>query len=129
MPASAAKQIKHQPVVQRERAASVETGLNAGIPRPLEVALAASALLASSPFILLAALAVALTSHGPIVFRQKRVGRGGSLFTLYKLRTMYVSQKGPGVTSGDDARITRVGKVLRRTKIDELPELWNVIRG
>jgi len=128
MPASAAKLIKELPV-KGDRAVSVVTELDTGIPRPLEVALAAIVLLVTSPFILLASLAVALTSPGPIMFRQERVGRGGSLFTLYKLRTMHVSRTGPGVTSGDDGRITRVGKVLRHTKIDELPELWNVIRG
>lgn len=103
--------------------------LGKGIPRPVEVALALFVLVISAPFIVVAAIAVALTSRGPAVFRQERVGRGGLPFVLYKLRTMRPSPNGVGVTSGDDDRITKVGRLLRRTKVDELPELWNVVKG
>jgi lipopolysaccharide/colanic/teichoic acid biosynthesis glycosyltransferase len=62
------------------------------------------------------------------VFRQRRVGVGGTLFTIYKLRTMR-QVTGPSVTAAGDARVTSIGRVLRKTKIDELPTLWNVVRG
>lgn len=100
-----------------------------GCPRSLEAAVAAVALVALSPALALAALAIAATSRGPVLFRQKRVGRDGRDFVLYKLRTMRVGASGPQVTAGDDLRVTSVGRLLRRTKLDELPELWNVVRG
>src|SRR6266545_6648202 len=76
-----------------------------------------------------AAIVIAVTSRGPVIFRQKRMGRKGRPFTMYKLRTMRVANSGPQVTAGDDVRITPVGKFLRKTKMDELPELWNVLKG
>jgi lipopolysaccharide/colanic/teichoic acid biosynthesis glycosyltransferase len=103
--------------------------VNSGIPHPVEVALAIIGLLISAPVIVLSALAIAFTSRGPVVFRQQRVGRDGRLFSLYKLRTMRQSNRGPGVTARGDERVTTVGKLLRKTKLDELPELWNVITG
>jgi lipopolysaccharide/colanic/teichoic acid biosynthesis glycosyltransferase len=86
-------------------------------------------LLSISPLLLTFALLIKLTSPGPILFRQTRVGRYGRFFTLFKLRTMSIAKKGPLVTGSDDARITWVGKLLRKTKIDELPTLWNVACG
>jgi lipopolysaccharide/colanic/teichoic acid biosynthesis glycosyltransferase len=90
---------------------------------------AIAGLVVCSPFLAIAALAVSLTSRGPIVFRQQRVGQGGRNFTLYKLRTMRLTGQGPEVTSSNDVRITSVGKLLRKTKLDELPQLWNVLKG
>jgi len=108
---------------------AASASLGKGIPRPAEVVLAILVLVVSAPFIVLAAIAVAVTSRGPAIFRQERMGRGGQPFVLYKLRTMRSSQNGVEVTAGDDDRITKVGRLLRRTKVDELPELWNVIKG
>ncbi len=103
---------------------------NEGLPRGVEVAFALAALIILAPLIALTVLAVAVSSHGPALFRQQRVGRGGRAFALYKLRTMrHDGGGGVQVTAGDDARVTRVGKFLRRTKLDELPTLWNVVRG
>jgi lipopolysaccharide/colanic/teichoic acid biosynthesis glycosyltransferase len=100
-----------------------------GIPRAVEAVVSLAALTAVAPLIAAAAVAVAVTSPGPAIFRQRRVGRHGRPFTLYKLRTMRQDNRGIGVTASDDERITAVGKFLRRTKLDELPALWNVFRG
>jgi len=83
------------------------------------------------PFIVLIAIGIKLTSKGPLFYTQKRVGKGFREFDLYKFRSMTVGadQIGPSVTSGDDPRITKVGRIIRRTKIDELPQLWNVLKG
>lgn len=100
-----------------------------GLARPLEVCAALLALVIATPLLAAAALAVRLSSPGPILFRQERVGRGGRLFVMSKLRTMSVNNRGPGITAGDDARVTGIGRVLRKTKLDELPALWQVVRG
>lgn len=105
-----------------------------GLPRWVEGPLALLGLAAAAPWLLLAGLAVRLSSPGPAIFRQERVGRGGRRFVLYKLRTMRddprrVDSRGTDVTAAGDPRITPVGRLLRRTKLDELPQLWNVLRG
>ena len=86
----------------------------------------------ASPVLGVAALAVKLGDRGPVLFRQMRVGRDGSDFELLKLRTMVVGAESIGagyaVIEGD-ARITRTGRILRRLSLDELPQLWNVVRG
>jgi lipopolysaccharide/colanic/teichoic acid biosynthesis glycosyltransferase len=103
--------------------------VRAGIPRFVEIVVAIAGLVVCFPFLAVAAVSVSLTSRGPVVFRQQRVGQGGRNFTLYKLRTMHLKSDGPGVTSSNDVRITAVGKLLRKTKLDELPQLWNVLKG
>jgi lipopolysaccharide/colanic/teichoic acid biosynthesis glycosyltransferase len=74
-------------------------------------------------------VAVRATSRGPALFRQVRVGQGGRPFVMFKLRTMRTGITGPDVTASADVRVTRLGAVLRRTSLDELPQLWNVLRG
>jgi sugar transferase (PEP-CTERM system associated) len=90
------------------------------------------ALVLTAPLLLLTALLVKLTSKGPILYRQRRVGLGGRLFTVYKFRSMYVDAEastGAVWAVKDDPRITPVGKWLRKLRLDELPQLWNVVRG
>jgi lipopolysaccharide/colanic/teichoic acid biosynthesis glycosyltransferase len=89
-------------------------------------------LVVTSPLILVSALLVRLTSSGPAFYSQTRIGKNGRLFTIYKLRTMYhncESTSGPRWSTPGDARITPLGRILRRTHLDELPQLWNVVRG
>ena len=83
------------------------------------------------PLIVVIVLWIKLSSRGPLFYTQERVGKNFKEFNLYKFRSMIVDadKVGPSVTSGDDPRITKVGKIIRRTKIDELPQLWNVLRG
>ena len=84
-----------------------------------------------SPVLLLIAILVKLSDGGPVFFRQQRVGQYGKLFWIWKFRTMIVDadKKGLNVTKDGDPRITPLGRVLRKTKLDELPQLWNVCRG
>jgi lipopolysaccharide/colanic/teichoic acid biosynthesis glycosyltransferase len=100
--------------------------------RAADVALAAFGLALAAPVLAAAAAAVKLEDGGPVLYRQRRVGKGGADFELLKLRTMVVGAEsigaGAAVNEGDP-RITRVGSLLRRLSIDELPQLWNVIRG
>jgi lipopolysaccharide/colanic/teichoic acid biosynthesis glycosyltransferase len=100
--------------------------------RALDIAIAGSGLVLGSPFLALGALAVKLEDRGPVLYRQVRVGRDGSDFELLKLRTMVVGAEHQGAgfaVNRGDARITRAGRILRRLSIDELPQLWNVVRG
>jgi lipopolysaccharide/colanic/teichoic acid biosynthesis glycosyltransferase len=100
-----------------------------GIPRPVEVVVSLIALVVSIPFLALSAAAIAVISRGPVIFRQERVGLAGRIFVIYKLRTMRRECSGPQVTASDDVRVTWVGRLLRGTKLDELPEFWNVLKG
>jgi lipopolysaccharide/colanic/teichoic acid biosynthesis glycosyltransferase len=102
------------------------------VNRAADVALASFALVLTSPLLAAGAVAVKLQDGGPVLFRQRRVGKDGEEFELLKLRTMVVGAEklgaGYAVDRGDP-RITRPGRLLRRLSIDELPQLWNVVRG
>jgi lipopolysaccharide/colanic/teichoic acid biosynthesis glycosyltransferase len=100
--------------------------------RALDVALAGAGLVVAAPFVALSALAVKLEDRGPVLYRQVRVGKDGVDFELLKLRTMIMDaeHKGAGfAVDKGDSRITRAGRILRRLSLDELPQLWNVVRG
>ncbi|MGN7872169.1 sugar transferase [Roseateles sp. 22389] len=99
--------------------------------RLFDIVCAGIGLLLLSPLLLAVAVWVKLDSPGPVMFRQERVGRFGASFRIHKFRTMRVDapRLGPQITIGDDARITRSGRWLRASKVDELPQLWDVLRG
>jgi lipopolysaccharide/colanic/teichoic acid biosynthesis glycosyltransferase len=100
--------------------------------RALDIAIAGTGLIVSSPLVALAALAVKLEDRGPVLYKQVRVGKDGRDFELLKLRTMIVGAEKQGAgyaVDQGDSRITTAGRILRRLSIDELPQLWNVVRG
>jgi len=99
--------------------------------RLFDLGVAGFLLLLLSPLFLVAAFAVKLGSRGPVFYRQTRIGRGGRDFRILKFRSMVADADriGPHSTAVGDSRITGVGRVLRRTSLDELPQLWNVLRG
>jgi lipopolysaccharide/colanic/teichoic acid biosynthesis glycosyltransferase len=102
-----------------------------GVGRVFDVAVSGTLLAALSPVCCGIALAIRCDSRGPILHRAIRMGRHGRPFTLYKFRTMVpgAAAVGPRITAASDTRVTRVGRFLRKTKLDELPQLWNVVRG
>lgn len=104
-------------------------GKTSGIPRFLEVPIALCGLILFLPLLIIVSILVKITSPGPIFFFQQRFGLNGKIFTLYKFRTMKVEQSGLLVTAATDDRITKIGRILRKTKFDELPGLWNVVSG
>jgi lipopolysaccharide/colanic/teichoic acid biosynthesis glycosyltransferase len=102
------------------------------VNRALDVAGASLGLVLASPFLAAAAIAIKLDGGGPVLYRQQRVGKNGREFELVKLRTMVVGAERQGAgwaVNHGDPRITRVGSVLRRLSLDEVPQLWNVLRG
>ena len=103
-----------------------------GLPRAVDVVLASVGLAAASPLVLVAAVAIKLDSRGPALYRQRRIGKDGRPFDLWKLRTMRLGADPVGVGTPvleHDPRVTRAGRVLRRFSLDELPNLVNVLRG
>jgi lipopolysaccharide/colanic/teichoic acid biosynthesis glycosyltransferase len=97
--------------------------------RLVDVVVSTSGLVVLSPLFAILAVAVKLSSPGPAFHRGERIGRGGKPFTLYKFRSMCVAESGPAITRAGDPRVTAVGRFLRRTKLDELPQLINVVAG
>ncbi len=102
--------------------------LGGTVKRALDVVLSATALLLLSPLLAAVAVAVPLASPGPAIYRARRAGVGGRPFTMYKFRTMHVGGGAP-ITAGDDPRVFPLGRLLRRLKVDELPQLFNVLKG
>ncbi len=116
----------------RKKSAGAKGFYNRVVKRGFDLVLACIGLVLASPILLLSAVAVKLESKGPAIFKQTRIGRDAREFTIYKFRTMRLNSEhtGSGVYSDDrDPRLTRVGRILRKTSIDELPQLWNLIRG
>jgi Undecaprenyl-phosphate glucose phosphotransferase len=107
------------------------TVLERSVKRVLDIGLASLALFALSPLMLVVACAIRLDSSGPVLFRQTRNGFNGRPFRIFKFRTMTVTEDGPVVVQAqrDDVRVTRIGRVLRRSSIDELPQVFNVLLG
>ncbi|MFN4033336.1 MAG: sugar transferase [Fimbriimonadales bacterium] len=101
------------------------------IKRTVDSLVAAVGLLILAPLFVLIAALVRLDSPGSVFFAHERVGRGGRKFKVLKFRTMIADapKRGASITAGHDPRITRVGRILRQTKLDELPQLWNVLKG
>ncbi len=102
------------------------------MPRVLDILIASLALVILSPLLLAAAIAIRLGSRGPVFYRQRRVGLGGAEFEMLKLRTMVQGSDPVGIGTAvlrDDPRVTAAGRVLRRTSLDEVPNLVNVLRG
>lgn len=115
----------------RERHAQLSPWCTSIWKRLFDLACVVPALILLSPVFTVLAIAVRLTSPGPVIFRQKRAGQHRRLFTIYKFRTMVEDSEamGPGHTAKGDPRITSIGHFLRRFKLDELPQLFNVLRG
>ena len=106
--------------------------LNWIMKRIVDIVVALFGAVISSPIMILAAIAVKCTSKGPIIFKQERIGLHNKPFEMYKFRTMQVQKPGAekkGWTVKDDPRVTKVGRLLRRTSIDELPQLFNILKG
>jgi exopolysaccharide biosynthesis polyprenyl glycosylphosphotransferase len=102
------------------------------IKRAFDLVVSATLLVLAAPVMLLAAIAVMLESPGPVVYRQQRVGRAGATFDVLKFRSMRADAEGDGKprwAAANDTRVTRVGRLLRRSRIDELPQLFNVLKG
>jgi len=109
-----------------------QEGVTERVKSVADFVLAAGLLVVSLPLMLGCVLLVRLTSRGPAIYTQTRVGRGGRVFTLYKIRTMYHNcerQTGPRWSPPNDPRITPLGRLFRKLHLDELPQLWNVLKG
>jgi lipopolysaccharide/colanic/teichoic acid biosynthesis glycosyltransferase len=114
-----------------ERNSIASEGQSAMIKRAFDVVVACLGLVLLAPLLLVVSFLIKIESSGPVLFRQERMGRGFRPFRIYKLRTMVqeAPQRGGPITFGADSRITRIGGVLRKTKIDEFPQLLNVLKG
>jgi exopolysaccharide biosynthesis polyprenyl glycosylphosphotransferase len=120
------------PVLTGDLAMPAERPLEAVLRRAFDITVSLGLLLATLPIVALAALAIKLEGPGPVFYRQERVGRGGKVFTLFKLRSMVVDAEVGGVpvwATQRDNRVTRVGRFIRLTRIDEIPQVLNVLRG
>lgn len=131
-----------QPIYQGERGQTAELALRQGVKRLLDIVVAGTALVLLAPLFAAIALAIKLTSAGPVFYRWQVVGQDGRYFTGYKFRTMVVNadalkaqlaarneMRGPMFKLTDDPRVTPLGRFLRKYSLDELPQLWSVLRG
>jgi lipopolysaccharide/colanic/teichoic acid biosynthesis glycosyltransferase len=100
-----------------------------GPRRVLDLLISGTAFVLALPVLVVLAFLVMMTSRGPVIFRQERIGQGGVPFTLLKFRTMRIGTRGPNVTTNDDDRLTPIGKLLRLVGLDELPQLVNILKG
>jgi exopolysaccharide biosynthesis polyprenyl glycosylphosphotransferase len=124
-------------VATSERAGAMESQLSPStavaswVKRTIDIVLASVAIVLAAPLLMIAAIAIKLDSAGPVIFRQRRNGLNGIPFVIFKFRTMTVLEDGPTFTQAQrgDCRVTRVGRLLRRSSIDELPQLFNVLKG
>ena len=99
--------------------------------RIFDITVGAMGIIASSPILILSSLLIKLDSKGPVIFKQKRIGLNGKPFEIYKLRTMEMGAEvnGPQITNSSDTRVTKIGKFLRKFKLDELPQFINIVKG
>ncbi len=117
------------PVLEQQVAVRLPSSGRLRRKRLFDMVCAALGLLVLSPVLLVCTLLVGLTSPGGVLFRQERIGKDGVPFTIYKFRSMRKDNAGLKISTSRDTRITSVGRVLRKTKLDELPQLWNVLKG
>lgn len=107
--------------------------INLGLKRLADIVLSTIGILVLSPILIIVAIAIKVSAPGPILFKQERLGKSGKPFYIYKFRTMIVNAEHIGeglrVSTEDDPRITKIGKFLRATSLDELPQLFNVVQG
>ena len=117
--------------VESQSPPSTAAGVKRWVKRALDIVLASVAIVLLAPLLVTVAIAIKLDSAGPVIFRQRRNGLNGFQFVIFKFRTMTVLEDGPSITQArqGDRRVTRVGKLLRRSSIDELPQLFNVLKG
>lgn len=103
---------------------------NLAIKRLFDILLSIFGIIIFSPFFTIISILIKVSSKGPIIFKQCRVTKGNKQFNIYKFRTMFVNTEKQGqITVGEDKRITSIGKILRKTKLDEMPQLFNVLKG
>ena len=112
-----------------DRWGEASAAVQAAVKRGVDMAFAAVVLVLSLPLVALVALAVVVDSRGPVFYRAERMGRNGRPLRMLKFRKMHHNASGAPLTMSEDARFTRIGRLLARTKIDELPQLWHVLRG
>ena len=117
------------PVLEQQAVVRLPSAGRLRRKRLFDIVCAALGLLVLSPVLLVCALLVGLTSPGGVLFRQERIGKNGVPFTIYKFRSMRKDNAGLKISTSGDSRITPVGRVLRKAKLDELPQLWNVLKG
>jgi lipopolysaccharide/colanic/teichoic acid biosynthesis glycosyltransferase len=126
------KKIKQKTTPKQKTVKPITLSFTAFLKRLFELVVSAIGLLLLSPFLGLIAIAIKRESPGPVFYKAKRIGRNGKLFNMLKFRTMYEqpeSYQGPKLTANNDPRVTPLGAWLRKTKINELPQLWNILKG